>query len=382
VSSTAERVTFEYKGISFKTKPERLRYACTLEGFDSDWRPSTLDNRIHYEDLPPGDYRFKVKAIDKDLHYSDPPAIATIRIYEPFFLTLPFQILGILAGIGLLAGAGYLSVQLRTQRRITMHFKDKLRKQEEAERIQSAKMESLRQLIAGVAHEINNPVGAIASSKDVCDRAITKISDLLNKEFHGKIEEHEQLTKTLDILGSTNRASQLAFDKIASIVANLRRFVRLDEAEWQVADIHEGIDSAIAVLEPKFDDKIRITRNYGVIPDIYCSPSNLNQVFLEIIENAFEAIENDGEVGIRTFRDGNYVIIEISDTGKGIDESDVNRVFDPGFTHKGVQVGVGLGLSICYKIITDQHKGRIDVSSQPGKGTTFSVALPCGRDEQ
>jgi ligand-binding sensor domain-containing protein/signal transduction histidine kinase len=382
MSSTAERVTFEYKGISFKTKPDRLRYAYTLEGFDSDWRPSTVDNRVHYEDLPPGDYRFKVKAIDKDLHYSDPPATATIRIYEPFFLTLPFQILGFLAGIGLLAGAGYLGVQLRTQRRITMHFKDKLRRQEEAERIQSAKMESLRQLIAGVAHEINNPVGAIASSKDVCDRAITKITDLLNKEFHGNIKEHKQLTKTLDILGSTNRASQLAFDKISNIVANLRRFVRLDEAEWQVTDIHAGIDSAIAVLEPKFDDRIRIKRTYGVVPEIYCSPSSLNQVFLEIIENAFEAIDDDGEVAIRTFRDGSSVVIEISDTGKGIEESDVNRVFDPGFTHKGVQVGVGLGLSICYKIITDQHKGRIDVSSAPRKGTTFVVALPCERNER
>jgi ligand-binding sensor domain-containing protein len=130
--STAERITFEFKGISFKTKPEWLRYRYKLEGHDPGWQPSTLENRVHYEDLSPGVYQFKVMAIDKDLHYSDPPATATIRVYEPFFLTLPFQILAFLVGIGLLVGAGYLSVQLRTQRRIAVQFKEKLRKQEEA----------------------------------------------------------------------------------------------------------------------------------------------------------------------------------------------------------------------------------------------------------
>jgi signal transduction histidine kinase len=221
-----------------------------------------------------------------------------------------------------------------------------------------------------------------ASSKDVCNRAITKIVDLLNKEFHGKIKEHGQLTKTLNILESTNRTNLLAFEKITRIVANLRSFVRLDEADWQKVDVHEGIDSAIALVEPKFDNRILVRRDYGDIPELYCSPSSLNQVFLEMIENGFEAIENQGEVRIRTFLDGRYLKIKISDTGKGIEEKDVGRVFDPGFTQKDVQVGVGLGLSICYQIVTYLHKGRIDVASEPGKGTTFTIALPCGGSEQ
>jgi signal transduction histidine kinase len=196
------------------------------------------------------------------------------------------------------------------------------------------------------------------------------------------VKEYPQLTKTLSILESTNQANQVAFNKIKRIVTNLRRFVRLDEAEWQTTDIHGGIDSAIALVEPKFDNRIKVKRDYGAIPKIYCSPGSLNQVFLEIIENGFEAVENEGEVGVKTFLTGSEVKIEISDTGKGIDEKDTNRVFDPGFTRKDVNVGVGLGLSICYKIVTDQHKGRIDVSSVLGKGTTFTITLPCGSNQQ
>jgi signal transduction histidine kinase len=205
---------------------------------------------------------------------------------------------------------------------------------------------------------------------------------MLNTELRGKVEEYPQLTKTLSILESTNDASQIAFKKITKIVTNLRRFVRLDEADWQTTDIHEGIDSAIALVEPKFDNRVKVTRDYGTIPELYCSPGNLNQVFLEVIENGFESIENDGRVGVKTFLAGNDIKVEISDTGKGIDEQETSRVFDPGFTRKDVNVGVGLGLAICYKIVTDQHKGRIDVASEPGKGTTFTITLPCGADEQ
>ena len=257
-----------------------------------------------------------------------------------------------------------------------------LHESEEAERIQAAKMESLRQLVAGVAHEMNNPIGVISSNNDISSRAIDKIKEIFPKEYPPEIKENGQRIRTLDILEKMNRTSKVASDRIAEIVTNLRSFVRLDEAEWQIADIHEGIDNAIALMEmePEFSSRIKVRKDYGDIPKIYCSPSSLNQVFRSMLRNASEAIEGEGEIKIRTFAHQEHVKIEISDTGRGIPAEDIKTIFDPGFTTKGVRVGVGLGLSICYQIAVDEHKGRIDVSSELDKGTTFTITLPQHRD--
>ena len=375
VSTTTKRITFEYKGISFKTKSERMRYTCKLEGHDLNWRPSTYEKRAHYENLAPGDYRFKVKAIDEDLHHSDPPATVNVHIFRPFHLTTQFLLIVVFGGVCLLGGAGYSATQLRKQRRIAVQFQEKLRKQEEAERIQAAKMESLRQLVAGIAHEINNPIGAISSNTDVLRRALSRIKGMLTEEFPQETGEETRVMRVFDVLENTNQTTRIASEKIAKIVANLRSFVRLDEAEWQMVDVHEGIDSVVALMEPEFEHRIKVTKEYGDVPKIYCSPSGLNQVFMSLIKNASEAIEGEGEIRIRTYVEGKYVNIEIRDTGKGIPKENIDRIFDPGFTTKGVKVGVGLGLSICYQIITDEHDGHIDVSSEAGKGTTFTVAL-------
>jgi len=266
---------------------------------------------------------------------------------------------------------------LNKQRQIAAQLREKLRQQEEAERIQEAKMESLRQLVAGVAHEMNNPIGVILGNNDVSSRAIDKIKEILTGEYPQEISENKQLIRTLTVLDNTTKTSKTASERIAKIVATLRRFVRLDEAEWQIADIHEGIDNAIALMEmePEFKN-IKVTKDYGDIPKIYCSPSNLNQVFRSMLRNASEAIEEEGAIQIKTFAQQEHVKIEISDTGRGIPAEYIPRIFDPGFTTKGVRVGVGLGLSICYQIVVDEHKGRADVSSELGKGTTFTITLP------
>jgi signal transduction histidine kinase len=238
-------------------------------------------------------------------------------------------------------------------------------------------MESLRQLIAGVAHEMNNPIGVISSNDDVSSRTIGRIKEILTREYQQGIRENKQLIKMLNALEDTNQTNKIASGRIAKIVANLRSFVRLDEAEWQIADVHEGMDNAIALIEmePEFKH-IKVTKDYGNIPQIYCSPSGLNQVFRSMLKNSSEAIKREGEIQIRTFAQEEQVKIEISDTGRGIPAKDINRIFDPGFTTKGAKIGVGLGLSICYQIIVDEHKGRIDISSELGKRTTFTITLP------
>jgi signal transduction histidine kinase len=251
-----------------------------------------------------------------------------------------------------------------------------LQKQREAERIQTAKMESLRRLVAGTAHELNNPIGVIASSTDVSLKAIDRITDVLDKDLPKEhILKTTDLLTIFELLEDANRSCKMAADKVANIVVNLRRFVRLDEGEWQVADIHEGLDSVIALIQPEMENRIDIQKDYGQIPQIYCSPSGLNQVFMYLLKNASEAIEDQGEILVKTSTAEDTLKIQIRDTGVGIPHANLNKIFDPGFTTKGVKVGVGLGLSISYHIIRE-HNGSIDVTSQLGKGSTFTISLP------
>ena len=370
------RISFEYKAISFKTNPEIMRFQYMLQGHDSGWRPSTFERRVHYEDLKAGDYKFTVRAIDEDLRYSSPPATIDISVFQPFYLTTLFMAVMLFSAIITIGGASYLIVQVRSQRRIAASFREKLQLQKEAERLQGAKMESLSQLVAGVAHEINTPIGAITGNNDIISRAVAKIKDHLGQERSSKDPENEHLLKVFAILEKTNQASILASKRIAKIVTNLRRFVRLDEAERQTADVHEGLNSATALLEAELGGRIVFKKKYGDIPKIYCSPSNLNQAFMAILKNAVDAIKQKGEIVIKTRELDEHLRIEISDDGAGIPQGNIDRIFDPGFTTKGVKVGVGLGLSICYKIIVDEHRGHIDVSSEPDKGTTFTINLP------
>ncbi len=251
---------------------------------------------------------------------------------------------------------------------------------EETERIQAAKMRALRELVAGLAHQMNNPIGAISSNNDISRHAVSRIRTILSEKYSQKVEIDKELAKTLAVLEDMHRVNQNAAENIAKVVVNLQRFVKLDEAEWQIADIHEGMDNVIALMESDLSDQIKVTKDYSDLPKIYCSPSSLNQVIMILLKNASEAIDGEGEINISTAAQGEHVRITVSDTGRGIPAEYMNRIFDPGFTTKGVNVGVGLGLPICHKIVVDEHKGHIDVSSEPGRGTTFTITLPQYRD--
>jgi len=365
------RVTIQYGALDYRTLLEKQQYRYRIKEADSDWRRPTKATLFDYTFKKPGNYTFEVEAIDRDLNYSDPASVPIVISAPPFYQTGIFLIaLSIIVGTSL-SGVIILAVQRRRSSRA----------HKVAEQIQAAKMGSLRQLVAGVAHQINNPVGAISSNNDISSRAIGRIKQLIAGEHLREMAEGRQLVSALTILETMNQVSQTASRGIAETVANLRSFVRLDEAEWQLADIHEGIDSVIALMESEFSGRISVTRDYGDIPRIHCSPSDLNQAFISLLRNASEAIAGRGEIHVRTSVQGKYVKIEVSDTGNGIPSDDMDRIFDPGFTTKGVRVGVGLGLSICYKIVVDEHKGRIDVSSEPGMGATFAITLPQYHDE-
>lgn len=222
--------------------------------------------------------------------------------------------------------------------------------------INSEKMASLGQLIAGVAHEINTPIAAIKSNNEIFTKLIKKIDDAkLSKLF-------------TDINAIDNEAIQ----RINHLVVSLKRFVRLDEAELQEADINKELDLTLDLIRHETKHGITVVKNYGKIPTIKCYPNMLNQVFMNILVNACQAIEKEGTITITTEYLNDNLKISIKDTGKGIEDTD--KIFLAGFTTKGVGIGTGLGLAISSKII-DKHNGKIEVNSEIGKGSEFIITI-------
>jgi two-component system NtrC family sensor kinase len=238
------------------------------------------------------------------------------------------------------------------------------------------KMASLGNLVAGVAHEINNPIGSVKSAAYTSSRSIQLVcSELDGAVDLNEIRGNKRFQTALQILKNNNELTLTASGRIAEIVKSLKSFARLDEAEFQDADVHEGLESTLSLLHHELKNRIEVRKSYGDIPKIPCYPNQLNQVFMNVLSNAGQAIIDRGVITITTKRHGDNAVITISDDGCGIDTDTLDRIFDPGFTTKGVGVGTGLGLSITYNIIK-RHNGDIAVESEPGRGTTVTITLP------
>jgi len=235
--------------------------------------------------------------------------------------------------------------------------------------VQHEKMASLGMLVAGVAHEINNPIGAINCNVSLYNTLISRL------KMTESIIEDSSAASLVQKLEDANKTNLIACDRILAIVKSLRNFARLDESEFKEADIHVGIDSTLILLGNKIKSRIEVIKDYGNIPPILCFPNQLNQIFMNLIVNAIDAIPETGTVWITTTADDRNVTIKIKDSGSGMPPEMLKKIFDPGFTTKGVGVGTGLGLSIVYKII-EKHNGDISVTSEPGKGSEFTIKLP------
>jgi signal transduction histidine kinase len=248
--------------------------------------------------------------------------------------------------------------------------------------IMKEKMAALGSLVAGVAHEINTPIGTVNSSTDVSDRCINKIEIVLEQsQSIEDIRNNDQLPKALKILKENIKVTMTAGDRIAMLVKSLKNFARLDESEYQMADIHEGIESSLTLLGSEFMQRIKLTKEYGNIPQIGCYPAQLNQVFLNVLKNARQAIEDNGTIHIKTFLEdapggrNKQVHIQISDNGRGIPAEQLKKIFDFGFSAREKRVKMGSGLSTAYSVI-QKHSGEIRLQSEVGKGTAVSIILP------
>ncbi len=258
----------------------------------------------------------------------------------------------------------------------------------QAKLIQSEKMASLGVLVAGVAHEINNPVNFINSSLAGLKSNLEYLlgfSDLYSqlknntKETLEKIEEKEKEASLNDVLEMFKRSVEIieiGIERTTKIVKGLKAFARSDEKRLEKYNIHESIDNTLLILYNQFKDRVQIIKELDDLPEIECFPSQINQVVMNVLTNAIHAIEDKGEIVVKTKKlTNNHISIEIKDNGKGIPKEQLKHIFDPFYTTKEVGKGTGLGLSIAYGIIND-HKGEINVESESGKGTTFKIILP------
>jgi signal transduction histidine kinase len=266
--------------------------------------------------------------------------------------------------------------------------------------VQSEKMASLGQMVAGVAHEINTPLGYVKNNMEMMEmffentHVLLKDCDSLVDSLLSPLVTEEELKRKLAGLGALkeglggSQADDLAklfadthfgMDRISEIVLNLKNFSRLDRAMVGDVDINECLDSALLLARNVLKNKVEVVRQYGEVPRISCMPSQLNQVFLNLLTNSAQAIEERGRILVKSEADGEWLRITVQDTGKGISADVLPKIFDPFFTTKAVGQGTGLGLSISYDIVK-QHGGEIRVTSQPGKGSRFTIQLPLTGD--
>ena len=256
--------------------------------------------------------------------------------------------------------------------------------------LQSEKMASIGQLAAGVAHEINNPIGFVGSNLNSLDGYLKDIFSIISA--YEKAEDAAgndaafkdviELKRSLDYAGIKQDISDLLAEsrdgigRVRKIVQDLKNFSHVDEMAWEWADIHVGIDSTLNMVWNELKYHCTVTKNYGAVPKILCLPSQLNQVVMNLLVNAGHAIEVKGEITITTESAGEDAVrVRVSDTGKGIAPDALAKVFDPFYTTKPVGKGTGLGLSLVWNIV-ERHGGKIEVASEVGKGTTFTVTLP------
>ena len=277
-------------------------------------------------------------------------------------------------------------------------------KQTEAQLIHTEKMSSLGQLVAGVAHEINNPVSFIHGNITHASQNVQDLLELLQlyqKQYPNSTPEIQEKAEAIDLefliedLPKVISSMKIGADRIREIVLSLRNFSRLDEAGVKAVDIHSGIDSTLMILQNRLKPQshhlgIQVIKEYGDLPEVECYAGQLNQVFMNILTNAIDALEEDnlkclatdtnatpGKIKIRTEVVGyDRITIRIADNGPGMPESVLKRLFDPFFTTKPVGKGTGLGMSISYQIITEKHGGSLQCISSPGQGTEFLIEIP------
>ncbi|MFP4006537.1 MAG: sensor histidine kinase [Spirulinaceae cyanobacterium] len=278
-------------------------------------------------------------------------------------------------------------------------------KNTQAKLVQTEKMSSLGQLVAGIAHEINNPINFIHGNLKYIDSCLNDLLKIVQLCYENpgdlsadlvQIAEDLDLDFIIDDLPKVIKSMTLGTSRISEIVRSLRNFSRLDESEFKTVDIHEGIDNSLLILSYRLKGKntpnIEVIKEYGELPKVACCPGQINQVCMNLLTNAIDACEEAYQKGLKRhsyqilvqthYHGPNAIQIKVQDNGIGISQEVVSKLFDPFYTTKPTGQGTGLGLAISYQIVAEKHNGTLDCQSQVGEGTTFIVNLPIQSETQ
>jgi signal transduction histidine kinase/ligand-binding sensor domain-containing protein len=384
-------ISIKFTALSYRY-PEAMRFKTRLEGFPGKEQWEELkgkDRFVEYTNLPPGYYTFQVNACNNDGLWNEKGDLLKFTIKPSFFQTPWFYAL--LSLLILISFYGFYRVktsqQLRKQERLEQKVRQRTRELEEtqAQLIHQGKMASLGEMAAELAHDMNNPANYIYGNIDLLEKYIDDIKSIVWECIKLELPaEHpvNQIKKGLYIEEAVTELDGLikyvkeGAVRISDIVNNFMAFVGKDEPGVQPIDIHENIEITLNLLQNKIKNRVEIEKIFGEIPKIEGYPGQMNQVWMNLLSNAADAIPGQGVVTIETsMKDAGHVLIRISDTGAGIAEKDRGRIFEPFFTTKTNNKGMGLGLAITKKII-EKHNGLIDFESKVGQGTSFFVILP------
>ncbi len=422
-------VDLRFTSIEFRD-PQSLHFRYQLQGYDPKWHATADRREVSYTNLPPGSYRFNLQ-VQNGLGVTGNTASLEFSIqphwYERtsvrFSMVVATIFLVVLAQLGMRRTyrqrqqvlqsliderTSALSIAVAHQHSVNEQLRVEVSERQAAERellgrnndlteinivlkntqsqlLQSEKMASIGQLAAGMAHEINNPIGFVRSNLLSLRRYVTDLLSLqaaYDRQLEPRQREPiEAMLKRIDMpflcedLQSLLDESDDGVARVAKIVRDLRDFSQMDQPDWQQADVHDCIESTLNLASHELTHKVTVVKHYGALPKITCMPFQLNQVLMNLFINAANAIAEHGVISIRTAAEGESVLIEISDTGCGIPQASIKRIFEPFFTTKAVGKGTGLGLSVSYGIV-HKHGGSIDVASVEGQGATFTVRLP------
>lgn len=412
----SNRLEIHYTGLSY-VAPRRVRFKYMLEGFDQDWVDAGARRTAFFTNIPPGQYRFHVQACNNDGFWNTTGATLVFDLRPYIWQTWWFQLLGFLA-VSAASLAAYrirvrhLATRQKKLERLVTEKTQQLADQKvaleialrdlkdtQAQLVHSAKMSSLVQLVSGMAHEINNPMAVIHGNLPHLEDRIDQMKSLLqkteslvaDKSMSESLKQEAKYAALVEDTSDIIRSCYVAVERIKKIILNLRNFSRLEEADLKEVDIHEGLESAVQFLSPTYHGEVTFHQDFGSLPRLSCFAGQLNQVFMNLIQNAADSVEErnrldgraEGHVWIQTRIVNNpddprrkWIQICVKDDGMGIPEEHRDKLFDPFFTTKPVGSGTGLGLSISYGIV-QKHNGRIYPLFSDGQGgVEFVVELP------
>lgn len=243
----------------------------------------------------------------------------------------------------------------------------------EAQLIEAHQMASIGRLLAGVVHEINTPIGSIFCNNEVILRSLEALRKLLADPRPADLDKARAILDTCESLAAVDK---IACERISSVIRGLKTIARADNSELRRVDLNENLRNTLKLTQAEFRRRVTVETDFGELPEVECYPQMLNQVFLNVLINAGQAIQGEGKITVRTRAEVDCAHVSISDTGQGMTPEQQKHVFTSGFTTKPAGEGTGLGLAISRQIVEEQHHGSITFESMPGAGTTFHVRVP------